>query len=256
MAIDADLSSGFIDEDQARQRRKDLETQYGFFGSMDGASKFVRGDAIAGLLITFINIIGGFVIGVAQQDLSVAEAGRTYTVLTVGDGLVSQVPALLVSTAAGLLITKSSDRLETHQSLVFSQLSLYPTALYVAGFLLALMSAVPGLPPVPFLVLALTAAGGGYLIARRQKQKTIEEEADTRAAEAETDAESDDPVSAALTIDSVRLELGYGLLALINEDHDQQLPKQIKALRRQLARDFGFVMPAVRIQDNLQLPAQ
>src|SRR5919108_3402459 len=169
MAIDADLSAGLIDEKDARARRKALEDESNFFGSMDGAAKFVRGDAIAGLIITFINIVGGIIIGVAQQDLSMGEAAKSYTLLTVGDGLVTQIPALIVSTAAGMLVTKAGVDGSTDKAL-FSQLSGYPAALGMSSFLMATMAILPGIPAIPFLLLAGLAGGGAFLLSRKHRQ--------------------------------------------------------------------------------------
>jgi len=252
MAIDADLSAGLIEEDEARTRRKSLEDESTFFGSMDGAAKFVRGDAIAGLIITFINIVGGIVIGVAQQDLSLADAAQSYTILTVGDGLVSQIPALIVSTAAGLLVSKSGVVGSTDKAL-FAQLGGYPRALGVSASLMGALALLPGIPMVPFVTLAGLTGGAAWMLTRRREQAALDEEAAIAAEAAEIPTE--EPISSALHIDQIRLELGYGLLALINQDQDQRLTDQIKALRRQIAGEMGFVMPAVRIQDNMQLPA-
>lgn len=255
MAIDADLSSGLINEDQARKRRKELESESSFFGAMDGASKFVRGDAIAGILITFINIVGGIIIGVVQRDMSMADAAANYTLLTIGDGLVSQIPALIVSVAAGMLVTKAGVVGATDKAL-FDQISSYPSALGIASGLLLLMAMIPNLPAWPFLTLAAIAGAAAFFAAQGNERRRVEEE--TRALEEEAGAEvapSEEPISSALQIDLIRLELGYGLLPLINSSQEPRLTDQIKALRRQLAGDMGFVMPAVRIQDNLQLPA-
>ena len=253
MAIDADLSAGLIDEKDARARRKALEDESNFFGSMDGAAKFVRGDAIAGLVITFINIVGGIIIGVAQQDLSMADAAKSYTLLTVGDGLVTQIPALIVSTAAGMLVTKAGIDGSTDKAL-FAQLSGYPAALGMASFLMASMAVLPGIPALPFLLLAGLAGGAAFLIARRQRRAA----ADIVTAQAQQVAAApvmEEPISTALSIDAVRIELGYGLLGLINAEQGHRLTDQIKALRRQLAGEMGFILPAVRIQDNLQINA-
>lgn len=252
MAIDADLSAGLIDESTAKSRRKELEDESSFFGAMDGAAKFVRGDAIAGLMITFINVIGGIIIGVAQKGLSLAEAGSTYTTLTVGDGLVTQIPALIVSTAAGLLVSKAGVSGAADKVLV-AQLSGYPQALGLSSFLLGLMGLLPGMPFLPFFVLS---AGSGWLAwyvskSKRAALETIAEE-QIRAAHAPV---TDEPIQTALAIDDLRLELGYGLLPLINEQSNHPLTDQIKALRRQIASEMGFVMPSVRILDNIQLPA-
>jgi flagellar biosynthesis protein FlhA len=258
MAIDADLSSGMITEDQARARRKTLEDESQFFGSMDGAAKFVRGDAIAGVIITFINIIGGILIGTLQFGVSIGEAARTYTFLTVGDGLVTQIPALIVSTAAGLLITKSATSGSTDKAL-FKQMSSYPAAMMMAAGLMGFMGLFPGIPTVPFFLLGGILAGIAYLSNKAQNEALAEAGGGVAGAPgAPVDPNAppaDEPISTALQIDLIRLELGYGLLALINSPKGQRLTDQIKALRRQLASELGFIMPAVRIQDNLQLPA-
>jgi len=253
MAIDADLSSGLINEDEARTRRDELSQESGFFGSMDGASKFVRGDAVAGLLITLINVVGGMIIGMAQQGMSFSDASMTYTILTVGDGLVSQIPALIVSTAAGMLVTKGGAEGSADES-VFGQLGGYPKALMMSSGLMIIMSLLPGIPMIPFLLIAGVTGSGAYFLWRNQ------EEAKIAAVEAEETAAAapppEEPISSALQIDLIRLELGYGLLPLINEAVEgQRLTDQIKALRRQLAAESGFIMPQVRIQDNLQLGA-
>ncbi len=250
MAIDADLSAGLIDEQEARRRRRQLEEESSFYGAMDGAAKFVRGDAIAGLLITFINLIGGLIIGVGQMGVSFAEAAHSYTLLTVGDGLVSQIPALVVSTAAGLLVAKAGVNDRTDRAL-FGQLSAHPRALATTSGLLALLAVLPGLPLLPFLLLSGASGGLAWHLGRRAQEQAsaAEEQAAAVAAPAE------EPVSAALAMDPLRLELGYGLLPLIGEAGGPRLTDQIKALRRQLAGELGFVMPPVRIQDNIQLPA-
>ena len=252
MAIDADLSAGLIDETEARRRRKHLEDESSFFGAMDGASKFVRGDAIAGLLVVFINVIGGMIIGIAQQGLSFAEAGRTYTILTVGDGLVTQVPALIVSTAAGLLVSKAGLGESADKALV-RQLSGYPTALGMSGSVMILMSLLPGVPMLPFLFLGGGACALAFMFQRR---KAAQVAADAVVAKAETvaAAPAEEPISAALRIDDLKIELGYALLPLVNSpDGTDRLTEQIKALRRSLAMELGFLMPSVRILDNVQL---
>jgi flagellar biosynthesis protein FlhA len=217
---------------------------------MDGASKFLRGDAVAGLLITFINVIGGVIIGMAQMDMSIADAGASYTLLTVGDGLVSQVPALIVSTAAGLLVSKAGVDGAADKALV-SQLSGYPKALGMSSFVMVVMSILPGIPMIPFLALA---GGAGTLAwkARGKKQDIIEHEAAEAEAEA-AEAPTEEPISTALHMDDLRLELGYGLLPLINGPEGDKLTSQIRALRRQMAGDMGFIVPSVRILDNMHL---
>jgi len=253
MAIDADLSSGLIDENQARERRKNLEDESTFFGSMDGAAKYVRGDAVAGLLITFINIIAGMIIGVAQNGMTFTSAANTYTLLTVGDGLVSQIPALIVSTAAGLLVTKAGLSGRTDQAL-FSQFSAYPKALGVSSVLLLCLSLLPGIPFLPFAILSALLGVTTLALTRQQDERA---DAKIKAVEQEEQKieHVEEPITTALTIDPIRLELGYGLLPLINDDTGIRLTDQIKALRRQLASDMGFVMPSIRILDNMQLAA-
>ena len=251
MAIDADLSSGLIGEDEARKRRSLLEEENSFFGAMDGASKFVRGDAIAGLLITFINIIGGIIIGTAQQNMSLGNAAETYTLLTIGDGLVTQIPALIVSTAAGMLVTRSGVQGAADEA-VLGQLTNYPVALTLATGLLLTIAVLPGIPALPFLILAGVTGGIAFALNKRRQE---EEDEEARIEEEKQSAPPlEEPIGAALQIDNIRLELGYGLLSLINNPSERRLTEQIKALRRQLASEMGFIMPAVRIQDNLQLP--
>ncbi len=253
MAIDADLSAGLIDENDARRRRKELEDESTFFGAMDGAAKYVRGDAIAGLLITFINIVGGIIIGVAQNGMTFADASHTYTLLTVGDGLVSQIPALIVSTAAGLLVTKAGVTGSTEKAL-FGQLSNYPRALGVSAFLMLLLAIMPGMPILPFLTLSAITGFSYYALTQRQERRAVEAlELEKKEKTAAPPVE--EPITSALAIDQIRLELGYGLLPLINDERGHRLTDQIKALRRQLASEMGFVMPSVRILDNMQLPS-
>jgi flagellar biosynthesis protein FlhA len=252
MAIDADLSAGLIDEKEARKRRKILEDESGFFGAMDGASKFVRGDAIAGLLVVFINVLGGMIIGIAQQGLPFAEAARTYTLLTVGDGLVTQIPALIVSTAAGLLVSKAGVSGAADKAL-FKQLSGYPKALGMSGAVMIVMGLLPGIPMIPFMALGGGAAALAYVMDRRHKEETA---AQARAEAAPAAAAAEEPIAAALKIDDLKIELGYALLPLVNSaEGGDRVTEQIKALRRALAVEMGFVMPAVRILDNVQLDA-
>jgi len=255
MAIDADLSSGLINEDEARRRRKELEDESSFFGSMDGAAKFVRGDAIAGLLIVFINIIAGMIIGVAQKGLTFAAAADTYTRLTVGDGLVTQIPALIVSTAAGMVVTKAGVTGATEKAL-FGQLGGQPRALGLVAFLLVALAVVPAVPAMPFLIMASLSGGLAFWVHHERVRRAEAERKAKEEKTVEAKPSAEEPIATALRIDYVRLELGYGLLSLINAPRDgQRLTDQIKALRRQMATDVGFVMPPVRIQDNMQLPA-
>src|SRR6202035_1757401 len=252
MAIDADLSAGMIDENEARRRRKNLEGESSFFGAMDGASKFVRGDAIAGLLVVLINVIGGMIIGILQQNMSFSDAAHTYTLLSVGDGLVTQVPALIVSIAARLLVSKAGVAGAADKALL-SQLSTYPKALGMSAAVMLIMSLLPGIPMIPFLILGGGTEALAYTINRRNKLAIAAETKKTEGAQA---ARVEEPMSAALKMDDLKIELGYALLPLVNApDGSDRLTEQIKALRRSLAIEMGFVMPSVRILDNVQLDA-
>lgn len=256
MAIDADLSSGLINEDEAKKRREDLSKESSFYGAMDGASKFVRGDAIAGLLITFINIIAGIIIGMVQNDMSFSAAGETYTRLTVGDGLVSQVPALIVSVAAGILVSKAG-MTDSADKVLFDQLANYPKALGMSAFLAIALGIIPGTPFIPFMILAALTGSTAYYLDRRQKEMQAQAQAilEQEQKQGKISKAADEPIANALRVDLIRLEIGYGLLPLINEETNRKLTDQIKALRRALASELGFVMPSIRIQDNMQLEA-
>ena len=253
MAIDSDMSAGLITEEEAKTRRKELEDESSFYGSMDGAAKFVRGDAIAGLLVVFINVIGGIIIGTVQMNLTLGEAAQTYTMLTVGDGLVSQIPALVVSMAAGLLVSKGGARGSADKAL-FSQFSQYPKALGLSSGLMCTLALLPGIPMLPFLVLGGGTGALAWYLSKYQREMELQE-IETAAIESQEVAPAEEPISRTLAMDSIRLELGYGLLTLVNAEGGNRLTDQIKGLRRQLAEELGFVLPSVRIQDNLQLPA-
>ncbi|MBX9574871.1 MAG: flagellar biosynthesis protein FlhA [Caulobacteraceae bacterium] len=252
MAIDADLSSGLIDEDQAKLRRKELEQESTFFGAMDGASKFVRGDAVAGLIITAINAIGGILIGVISHGMAAGDAANSYVLLTVGDGLVTQVPALIVSIAAGFLVSKAGVEGSADKALV-QQLATNPVSLGVVSGASGLIGLIPGMPLLPFAALSI---GAGFMAWKlgREKLRPKPVEADAAAAKPREDVE--EPISTALNIDEVKIELGYSLLSLINELEGRRLTDQVRALRRSLAQEYGFVMPAVRILDNMRLGTQ
>jgi len=256
MAIDADLSSGLITEDQAKLRRKELEQESTFFGAMDGASKFVRGDAVAGLIIVAINAIGGILIGTIQHGLPIGEAANTYIQLTIGDGLVTQVPAIIISIAAGFLVSKAGVEGSADKALV-AQLATNPVSLGMVAAASALLALIPGMPILPFAGLAI---GCGYMAWHhgRAKLKPQPTEAELAAAanagKLKDDAE--EPIGTALTIDEVKIELGYSLLTLINDLEGRRLTDQVRALRRALAQEYGFVMPSVRILDNMRLPTQ
>jgi len=257
MAIDADLSAGLIDENEARKRRQTLESESAFFGNMDGASKFVRGDAIAGLLITFINICAGMVIGMVQEGLSFQEAGNNYTLLTVGDGLVSQIPALVVSIAAGMLVSKSGVTGSADKALA-SQFTGYPKALGMSSAVMAVMAFLPGMPFIPFIAVSGAMGYLAFTSARKKAAAKVEaqvEQAMAKAGVSSPEQLEEAPITDSLKIDELKLELGYGLLQLVKEDENgtDRLTEQIKALRRQLASELGFIMPPVRILDNMQL---
>jgi flagellar biosynthesis protein FlhA len=244
MAIDADLSSGLIDEKEARRRRRELEEESGFYGAMDGAAKFVRGDAIAALIITVINILGGLAIGLLRHGMSFADAAATFTTLTAGDGLVSQIPALLVSTAAGIVVTKGAMEGTADAALV-RQLGRSPKPLAMAGGAATVLALLPGLPTLPFVALAGLAYGGAWL-RYRHPPIAIDKAMPSTVVER--------PITETLRMDMIRLELGYGLLTLAGGEAPR-LTEQIKGLRRSIAAEMGFVLPPVRIQDNMQLGA-
>ena len=253
MAVDADLSAGLINEEEAKKRRRELEDESSFFGAMDGASKFVRGDAIAGLLITFINIIAGIIIGVGQRDLEFLQAADNYTRLTVGDGLVTQIPALIVSTAAGIIVTKAGLAGRTERAL-FGQMAGNTKVLGTSAALLGLLALLPGIPAAPFLFAAAVSGGLGWMAQRRGDAAAT---AETDLAKAEPAPAAEEPIASVLRMDELRLELGYALLPLVNGSNDgPRLTDLVKALRRQLATELGFVMPSVRIQDNMQLGSE
>ncbi|MBX9977807.1 MAG: flagellar biosynthesis protein FlhA [Alphaproteobacteria bacterium] len=251
MAVDADLSSGLITEAEAKARRKELESESNFFGAMDGSAKFVRGDAIAGLLITFINIIAGIIIGVAQMDMNLGDASRTYTLLTVGDGLVTQIPALIVSTAAGILVSKSGVEGSADKAL-FAQLGAYPTALGLCSFLMGFLCILPQMPMLPFLILSLVTGGAAWKISKGQDDIKHEE---MQLLQQQKDLETQAPKEESLrvTMDHIKIELGYGLVSLLGESSGPSLTDQIKNLRAQLVRDIGFILPSVRLQDNMHI---
>ena len=253
MAIDADLSAGLIDEQEAKVRREELQKEADFFGAMDGASKFVRGDAVAGLIITAINVIGGMIIGMVQKGMTFSHAADTFTRLTVGDGLVTQIPALVVSTAAGLMVSKGGLK-DTMDVAISAQFTRYPKALGMSALLAVAMAIIPGTPAMPFLLLALVTGGGAAYVSWQNSQTALKAKQLEQVKAKQEVPVQEEPISQAMKIDMVRLELGYGLLSLINNEN-RRLTDQIKSLRRALATDMGFVMPAVRIQDNMQLPA-
>lgn len=253
MAIDADLNAGLIDQEQARERREEVMQESDFYGSMDGASKFVRGDAVAGILILFINIIGGFIIGIAQHDLTFAQAAHNYTLLTIGDGLVAQLPSLLLASAAGLLITRSTREQDMGEQIV-SQLLNDPKTLAVTSSIIGGMGLIPGMPNVPFLIIAAIGGGSAYMIHQRQKVATEEALQATQQPATESTREqrelSWDDLS---PVDPVGLEVGYRLIPLVDKNQGGQLMNRIKGIRKKISQEMGFLIPPVHIRDNLDL---
>jgi len=253
MSIDADLNAGIIDEDKARARRKEIQTEADFYGSMDGASKFVRGDAIAAVIVIIVNILGGFVIGMFQRNLDIMQALQTYTLLTVGSGLAVQVPSLLVSTAAGLIITRNANEGNLGASLT-KQLSNY-NALLASSIVIGLMMFIPGVPKFPFIMVSAVLGGGAYYV-RKQEMKTAAEEAIPEEEAPSNALESPEDMMGMVVIDPLELEVGYGLIPLVDEERADNLLHQITNIRRQMLSELGFVLPVVRIRDNLRLPPQ
>lgn len=246
MSIDADLNAGLITEQQACERRSEIENQADFYGAMDGASKFVRGDAIAAVIILLVNIIGGLAVGILQRHMSAQKALHTYTLLTVGDGMVSQIPALIVSTAAGIIITRRSS--ESHLSEDFvNQVLSNPKAIAMVAFLLFLFALLPGLPKLPLFSLAFLTAGVYYVIARNKKGKSKGEEAQK---EPQKQTES---VEDLLKVDPLEVEIGYGLIPLVDSSQGGDVLERITLIRRQLAMELGMIIPPVRVRDNIQL---
>ena len=259
MAIDADLSAGLVNEAEARARRRTLEEESSFYGAMDGASKFVKGDAIAGIVIILINIVGGLIIGVGQKGLGFAAALKTYTILTIGDGLVAQVPGLIVATAAGLIITKTGAT-ERTDSIVSRQFAAHPDSLLVAASIVMVLGLVPGMPTVLFLAVAAAMGGVSLLLRRPGASERTEGGAlldragpagQPGAEPAPLDPEAE--IADDLRIDDVRLEIGYGILAILRQGDDSAFVAAFKNLRRKMAKDLGVVIPAIRVQDNIQL---
>jgi flagellar biosynthesis protein FlhA len=247
MAIDADLNAGIINEVEARQRRQEISEEADFYGSMDGASKFVRGDAIAGILITALNIIAGIIVGVAQSDMTIAQAAETFTLLTVGDGLVSQIPAIIISTAAGIIATRNTNNNSLGIQLG-KQLRLHPKSLYMSGGVLFIFALIPGLPKVPFIIIGVVLC----VVANQLEKMNIQEEMSSQVVEESNEAEPE-RLEDLLAVEMVELEVGYGLVNLVDTDQDGDLLERITQIRKQFAIDWGVIIPSVRIKDNLEL---
>ena len=247
MSIDADLNAGLITDNEARRRRGEIEQEANFYGSMDGASKFVRGDAIAGIIIVFVNIIGGLIIGVLQKGMPVADAARNYTLLTIGDGLVTQVPALIVSTAAGILVTRSAASTELGNE-VKTQLFMQPRVVATASIMLFIFALIPGMPKASFFIVSAIIAFLAFSIVKSINKAREQEQVEQESVPAPTEA-----VENIAPLDAMGLEVGYGLIPLVDSGQGGELLHRIKALRRQLASEMGFIIPAIHIRDNLKL---
>jgi flagellar biosynthesis protein FlhA len=251
MAIDADLGAGLISDVEARQRRKEVEQEADFHGAMDGASKFVRGDAVAGLLIVAINILGGIIIGVAQKDLAIGDAATTYTILTVGDGLVSQIPALLVSVAAGIIASRTGGGGEDLGTSLAVQFLRRPSPLYIASASMAVLAFVPGMPTLAFFGLAI----GCLLLARRAKAALAKPAPTAEKGKDGKPGDDEGPITDLLHIDLLSLEVGFDLVPLVDRSRGGELIRRITGIRRQLVPELGIVVPPVHIRDNLRLPS-
>lgn len=249
MSIDADLNAGLITEQEARKRRKDIEAEADFYGAMDGASKFVRGDAIAGIIITLVNVVGGLLIGVMQKGLDVGTAAKTYTMLTIGDGLVTQIPALIISTAAGIVVTRNSAT-QNMGAEVTSQLFLKPRAVAIVAVILTLLGLVPGLPTMPFFMMAASLGGVAWVTHRFGLEK---KENEKRAQEEEARKPKKEAIESMLPLDLIELEVGYALINVVESDQSGDLLERIVSIRKQFALDLGVVVPSIHIRDNLQL---
>ncbi|MAE75149.1 MAG: flagellar biosynthesis protein FlhA [Bdellovibrionaceae bacterium] len=249
MSIDADLNSGLITEQEARTRRKEIEQEADFYGSMDGASKFVRGDAIAGIVITLINIIGGLAVGVLQRDLDLSTAAKYYTMLTIGDGLVSQIPALIISTAAGAVVTRSSTK-ENMGAQMASQLFLKPRAVAIVAGIIGFLGLIPGLPKLPFFLVAIAMGLVAWSLTQYKKE---EQQKEKKAQEDELLKPQKENIENLLPLDLVELEVGYALINIVESDKSGDLLERIVSIRKQFAVDLGVIVPSIHIRDNLQL---
>ncbi|MGA8180764.1 MAG: flagellar biosynthesis protein FlhA, partial [Desulfobacterales bacterium] len=249
MSIDADLNAGLIDENEAKQRRITIARESEFHGSMDGAAKFVRGDAIAGIIITVINILGGFVIGVFQQHMSIIDAAQNYTLLTVGDGLVSQIPALTISTAAGIVVSRAASEGTLGKDLG-KQFSEYPKAIYLAALTVFFFGLIPGLPHIPFILISLVIGTSVFIFGKRKEEL---EERKIEVKKKEAVDEGPEPVEHLLVVDPLELEVGYGLIPLVDRDQGGKFLDRVRSIRRQFAMEMGMVIPPIHIRDNLQL---
>ncbi|WP_061857596.1 MULTISPECIES: flagellar biosynthesis protein FlhA [Clostridium] len=252
MSIDADLNAGLISEVEARQRREKIQEEANFYGAMDGASKFVKGDAIAGIIITIINIVAGIIIGVIMKGMSASDAAETYIKLTVGDGLVSQIPALLISTASGILVTRSSAS-ENFGNLLVKQLTGFPKVLAVASAMLLFLGLIPGLPKMAFLILAVATGLSAYLLYKDEKEQIIQQIQTEQEELIETERREPENVTSLISVEPMEIEIGYGLIPLADEASGGDLLQRIASVRRQCAIEMGIIVQPIRIRDNLQL---
>jgi flagellar biosynthesis protein FlhA len=258
MAIDADLNAGLIGEAEARKRRQEVAQEAEFYGAMDGASKYVKGDAVAGIMITVINVVAGLIVGVVMHDLAVGEATRIYTLLAIGDGLVAQIPSLIISIAAGMVVSRVAND-EDVSSQLTNQLMARPESMYITAAIIGGLGMIPGMPNLVFLLLAGSLAGAGYLIAKRRKEAPAKEEA-AAAAAADATAASRAPAESeeatwqdVMPVDTLGLEVGYRLIPLVDKNQGGELLKRIKGIRKKFAQEVGFLAPPVHIRDNLEL---
>jgi flagellar biosynthesis protein FlhA len=258
MAVDADLNAGIITEAEAKERRKNIGREADFYGAMDGASKFVRGDAVAGIIITVVNIIGGFVVGMTMQDLSFADSLKRFTILTIGDGLVTQMPALMISTASGIIVARAASKQNLGEE-VIGQLTQSVKSLYTGAGFMGAMALIPGMPTIPFLLLAGAIAGVAFYTKKSKTVKAIEAQTQEKQAAAEKDEKestgSSDKIESYLNVDQMELEIGYGLISLVDVNQGGDLLERITMLRRQCATEIGIIVPPIRIRDNIQLKA-
>ncbi|AZZ37805.1 flagellar biosynthesis protein FlhA [Bdellovibrio sp. qaytius] len=249
MAIDAELNAGVINDVEAKKRRKDIEREADFYGAMDGASKFVRGDAVAGIIITVVNIIGGLLIGVLQKNLDLATAAKNYTMLTIGDGLLAQIPALIISTAAGIIVTRSGSD-ENMGSEVTGQLLSNPKPIYASAGVFGVLAIIPGLPTLPFIGMGMALAGFAWIISQYKNEKVVEER---RKADLEMAMPKKEQIDGVQGVDMLELEVGYGLIKVVDSTKAGDLLERITSIRKQFALDMGILVPSIHIRDNLTL---
>jgi flagellar biosynthesis protein FlhA len=254
MAVDADLNAGIITEAEAKDRRRNIGREADFYGAMDGASKFVRGDAIAGIIITVVNIIGGFIVGMTMLDLSFQDSLKRFTILTIGDGLVTQMPALMISTASGIIVARAASKQNLGVE-VMAQLSQSNKAMYTGGAFMAATGLIPGMPTLPFLMLGAAIVGMAYLVGKKKQAAKAEEAVANEQKAEEKDATATDKIESYLQVDQMELEIGYGLISLVDVNQGGDLLERITMLRRQCATEIGIIVPPIRIRDNIQLKA-